>query len=147
MFFILGGCLDTPMFMQPPVHSYIPQGCTHPHMFPIPLCICMFSEAFACCGGCKGLPYVLGHLPYTTPVWGCLLFSCTPHTQLLASLCISMFWGYLYVMWAFSLLLGVWGCSPSVGDSRGTSALVMSICSFLYIFVVHYVSCFYYSYN
>ena len=35
----------------------------------------------------------------------------------------------------FSLMLGVWGVSPSVGGS-GASAHGMSICSFLYIFVV-----------
>ena len=59
-----------------------------------------------------------------------------------------MFQGYLYVMWAFPLLLGIWGCSPLVGGSGGgTSVLVVSIYSFLNIFVVHYVSCFYYGYD
>ena len=43
----------------------------------------------------------------------------------------------------FSLLLGFGGVPPSVGGFWSTSALVISICSFLYIFVVHYVSCFY----
>ena len=74
---------------------------------------------FACCGGLYRTPFCVRTLPLHHPVWGCLPFIGTPHTQLLASLCIGMFWGYQYVMWAFSLLLkglgvfphqlGVWG--------------------------------------
>ena len=84
---------------------------------------------------------MLGLLPYTTPVWGCLPFKYIPHTQLLvscASVCfrdISMLCGH------FPSVEGFWGVPPSVGG-LGASALEMSICSFLYIFVVHYVSCF-----
>ena len=68
---------------------------------------------------------------------GCLPFICTLPHSVVGSLCIGMFWGYQYVMRAFFLLLG----------GLGASALEMSICSFLYIFVAHYVSCFYYSSN
>ena len=70
-----------------------------------------------------------------------------PHTQSLvpcALVCfrdISMLCGHFP---SVSKGLGVF--PPSVGV-EGASALEMSICSFLYLFVVHYVSCFYYSSN
>ena len=49
-------------------------------------------------------------------------------------------------MWAFPFCWRVWGCFPSVGG-WGASAHEMSICSFLYSFVVHYVSRFNYGSN
>ena len=120
-------CLYIPIHLYTPIHLYA----------PILLCASVCSQRLLhVVGGCKGLPFVLGHFHYTTPVWGAP-FICTSHTQLLvpcASVCfrdISMSCGH------FFLLLGVWGAS----------VLEMSICSFLYIFVVHYVSCFYYSSN
>ena len=86
----------------------------------------------------------MGHFPYTSPCMGCLPFS---FTKLLTSLCISRFHGYWYVIWGFFPSVGIWGgCSPSIGV-LGASAHEMSICSFLYIFVVHYASHFYYGYN
>ena len=74
MFFIFGECLDAPMFVCPicsytPICSYAPRGVHIPHMFPILLCICMFSEASACCGGCKGLSYMLDTSLTSPPVW------------------------------------------------------------------------------
>ena len=79
------------------------------------------------------------------PVWGCLPFSCTL-TKLLASLCIGIFQGYWYAIWGFFPSVGFGGCSPSIGGSGGISKW-MSICSFLYIFVVCYFSCFYSGYD
>ena len=103
MFFIIGGCLETLYIDTPHTFVYPLYICTPPGMYTpqyvlhTPLCICIFSEAFGCCGGCKGLPYVLGHFPYPT-LYGSASPLVHPHTQLLASLCIGMFWGYLYVM-------------------------------------------------
>ena len=50
--------------------------------------------------GCNGLPFVLGHLPYITPVWGASSLITPPHS-VIGSLCISMFQGCQYFMWAF----------------------------------------------
>ena len=58
--------------------------------------------------GCKGLPVMLGHFPYTTTVWDASPSFTTPHS-VVGSLCIVMFQGYQYVMWAFSLLLKAFG--------------------------------------
>ena len=56
--------------------------------------------------------------------------------------------GYQYLMWPFPLLLKGFGLFPHQwGGLGGTSALQLSICSFLYIFVVHYVSHFDHSSN
>ena len=53
--------------------------------------------------------------------------------------------GYLYVMWGFfPSVRGLGLFSHQLGVLGGTSALILSICSFLYIFIVHYVSHFYY---
>ena len=65
-------------------------------------------------------------------------------THLLASLCISMFQGYLYVIWEFFPYAGVWGGVPPSVGGFGASAHGVSLCFFLYILVVHYVSHFYY---
>ena len=86
------GCLNAPYICMPPyvcmspVCSYTPI-CSHTS-----LCICMFSEALHIVGGCKGLPFVLEHFPYTAPAWGFLPFICTTHTQLLV-LCASVCFG------------------------------------------------------
>ena len=69
------------------------------------------------------------------------------HTQLLlpwALVCfrdISMLWGI------FLSVEGFGDVTPISWGIWGASALEMSICSFLYIFLVHYVSCFYYSFD
>ena len=57
---------------------YAPCKFVHPHMPPYSsVHLCVFG-GFACCGGCNGLPFVLGHFPYITPVLGCLPFNNTP---------------------------------------------------------------------
>ena len=147
MFFILGGVWKPPMLIHPiclyTLYMFVhPKGCTcPPYMSHTPLCICMFLEAFACFGGGKGLPFVFRHFPYTTPVWGCLPFICT---SLTLSCWFPVHCRYQYVMWAFSPSVGGLGVFPISWGFWGASALEMSICSFFYIFVVHYVSCFYY---
>ena len=133
------------MFIHP-LYVCTPHVCVPPGVYTPPICphtpvYLYVLRGFACFGG-KGLPFVLGHFPYTT-LYGGASLQLHPHTQLLvpcASICfrdISMICGHFPFCW------GVWGCSPSVGG-LGASALEMSICSFCYISVVHYVSCFEY---
>ena len=115
-----------PYICTPPVHSYAPWGCKHPHMSSILLSASVCSERHLhVVGGCRG-PLHVGHLPYmldTSPIWGCLFICLTP-THCLASLWISMLRGYLHVIWGiFPLMLGVWGCSPYVGDLRASAHL------------------------
>ena len=147
-----GGCLDAPTFLHPlyihtlPCTFVHPQGCTPPHMFPLCASVC-FQRLLHVVGGCKRLHYVLGHFPYTTSVWGCSLQLHPPHLvvgfpvhQYVLEISICHM-GIFPFCWAFGGVphqLGVLGC---------TSALMMPICSFLYIFVMHYVSHFSYSYN
>ena len=136
-------CLYAPVDSYTPIHLYASRG-VHPPICSPYSCASVYSQRLLhVVGGCKGLPYVLD-TSLTPPLYvGAYPSVACPHTQLLASLCISMFWGYPYVMWAFSLLLGVWGCSPISWGFWGHISTLMSICSFLYIFVVHYVSGFY----
>ena len=84
----------------------------------------------------------------TPPLYGGASPSVAPPTLSCWLPCALVCFGDIHMSCGhFSLLYGVWGVPPSVGGSGGTSALVMSICSFLYIFVVHYVSHFYYGYD
>ena len=126
------------MFVHP--HTFICPRVYTPHMPNTLLCICVFG-GFACCGGCNGLPFVLGHLPYITPVWGCFPLI-TPHTQLLvpcASVCfrdISMLCGH------FPSVEGFGGVSPiswGVWWHQHLKCPYAHSCTF---FVGHYVSCF-----
>ena len=82
----------------------------------------------------------------TSPVWGCLPLGLHP-THSLVSLCISMFQGYLCDVRNISPLLGVLALFPNLLGTLGASAHGVSICLFLYILVVHHVSCFYYGYD
>ena len=137
--FYTWGCLDTPTFICPPIHSYTPcmfvcpQGVHAPHMPPyssMPL----FLEALHVVGGCNGLPFMLGHPPLHHPCLGVPPLYYTPTLSHWFP-CIGMFQGYQYVMWGISLLSGrVWGCFPISWGGWGSSALEMSICSFLYLF-------------
>ena len=95
-------CSYAPIELYAPIHSYTPRGVHTPIIPPYSsVHLCVFG-GFACCGGGNGLPFVLGHLPYTPPVWGCLLFNYTPLTQLLVPcvlVCfrdISMLCGHIY---------------------------------------------------
>ena len=131
----VSGCphICTPPYICMPPGVYMPPYAPYSSM---PLCVfwrlCML---WALVMGCWDT------FPYITPVWGCLPFNCTAHTQSLvpcASVCfrdISMLCGHFP-----SVRKGL-GCFPhQLGV--GASALEMSICSFMYLFVLHYVSCF-----
>ena len=134
MFYTLGvsGC---PHICTPPVHlcaPYIcmPPGCTHPHMPPytfMPLCV---FGGYACCGGCNGLPFMLGHPPY---IRGCLPFY-TP--TLICWFPVHQYVSGISVCYLGICLLSVrvWGVSPISWGVEGASAFEMSICSFLYLF-------------
>ena len=152
MFFILGGVWTPPHLYAPYIHIpprgiYIhicPQGCKHPICPHTPLCICMFLEALHVVGGCNGLPFVLGHFPYTTPFCSASP-SITPPHSVVGSLCISMFQVYQYVMWSFSLLLKGLGVFPISWGFGGYQHLRCPYAHSCIFFVVHYISCFYYS--
>ena len=95
-------------------------------------------------GVVMGSPLCWDTLPYTTPVWGCLPFITPPHS-VIGSLCISMFQGYQYVMWAFPFCQeGFGGVSPISwgGGHQHLRCPYAHSCTF---FVVHYVSHFDYS--
>ena len=86
---------------------------------------------------------MLEHFPYTTHVWGVSPSLATPHTQLLvpsALVCLGISVCYVGI---FPSVEGFGGSCHQLG----ASALEMTICSFLYIFVVHYVSHFYYGFD
>ena len=90
-------------------------------------------------GGCNGLPFVLGHPPLHHPCLGVPPLYYTPKLSCWFP-CIGMFQGYQYVMWAFPFCQEGFGGVPPISWGVGASALEMSICSFLYLFLVHYVS-------
>ena len=134
------------MFVCP--HMFVcPQGCTHPHMPPYSLCICMFLEALHVVGGCKGLLFVLGHFPYTTPIWGCLPFICSPTL----SCWFPVHW---YVSGISVCYVGIFptvegfggvpgDVPPSVGGLGGNQHFRCPYAHSGTFFVVHYVSCFF----
>ena len=106
----------------------------------------MFSEALACCGGCKG-PLHFGHLPYTSSVWGCLPICLHPpliHWLPCASVC---FRDICMQYEEYFPYVGGLGGVPHLVGVFGASAHGVFICFFLYILVVYYVSHFYYRYD
>ena len=154
--FYTWGCLDHPHICMP-THTFVhphmflhPQGCTHPKYAPILFCasiyICAFLEALHVVGGCNGLPFVLRHLAYITPVWWCLPFNYTPCTQLLVP-CVSVcFRDISRLCGHFLLLKGLGVLPPSVGGLVHQHLR----CPYAHsgkFFVVHYVSHFDYGSN
>ena len=133
-----------------PTCVYAPQGCTHPLYIPPYSSVHLYVlGSFVCCGGCKGLPFVLT-LPLYQLCLGVPPLYLHPHTQLLVP-CALVFQGYQYVMWAFSLLLkglGVFlGVFPISWGFRGHQHLRCLYAHSGTFFVVHYVSHFYYGSN
>ena len=121
--FILGGCLDAPTFIHPHTfvfpHTFIcPQGCSHTPICP------PYSSASVCSQYLLHVvevvrdPLTCWTLPLNLPQYDGASPSVTSCTHSLVSLCTDMFQEYLSYA-DFSLMLGVWGCSPSVGGSRG----------------------------
>ena len=99
MFLYLGECLDIPIFICP--HTFVClQGCTHPHMPPyssVPLC---FWRLCILLGLVMGF-FLCWDTSLTSPLfWGASPLITPPHS-VIGSLCIGMFQGYQYVMWAF----------------------------------------------
>ena len=143
--------VHTPLYVHTPhICSYTPLGVqTHCHMSPILLCICMFLEASACCGGCRA-PYMLDtsltcwtHLP----VWGV-----PPHmsyTPLIGWLpCASVCFGISACdMGNIPLVMGVWGMFPHMLWVLGHHHHGVCICYILSFLGVHYVSCIYHGYD
>ena len=82
--FLYCGCLDAPTFVHshtfisPHTFIHLQGSDTPPYVPHTPLCICMFSEASACCGGCRGPltcwtpPLHAGHLPSMRGASPCL---------------------------------------------------------------------------
>ena len=106
----LRGCLDAPCtFIHPHTFIHPPYICTPPILFYASVCfwrLCMLWEVV------MGSPLYWDTLPYITPILGCLPFITPPHS-VVGSLCISMFQGYQYVMWAFPFCQeGFGGVSP-----------------------------------
>ena len=110
-----------PLYLcMPPVHLYALRGVPpyDPHT-PVHLyvlrCFCMLW------GVVRG-PLTCWTLSLHLPLYGGTSPSvCTP-THSLTSLCISMFWGYWYVIWGFFPSVGGLGqCFPVVGGSGGIS--------------------------
>ena len=123
-----------PIYLYAPCTFIHPQGCTHTPYAHTLLCICVFLQALHVVGGCNGLPFVLGHLSYTTPVWGCLPFNYSTHTQSLVP-CASVFFRDISMLCMhFPSVEGFGGVPPSVGVGFVASALEMSLCSFFSIF-------------
>ena len=119
---------------------------TPPYIPHILLCICMFSEVLR--GFCILWGVVRGSLmcqdtSHTPPLCGGASPSVAPPTFSIWLSCALVCFGDICMSCGhFSLLLGIWGCFPiSWGFWRHISTM-LSICSFLYIFVVHYVSYF-----
>ena len=125
MLFMLGGIWTPPYVHIPPICLYdpyihTPPGVyTPPHVHHTPLCICIFS-GFCMLWGIVRDPLHVGHLLYTSPVWGCLLFS-YPHS--FSGFPVHWYvWGISVCHGDFSLILGVWwGVPPSFQGFWGTS--------------------------
>ena len=91
---------------------------THPSCTYTPLCICMFSEASACCGGCKG-PLTCWTPP---PVWGCLPLGLHPHSFIGFPVHQYVLGISVCDMGNISLMLEFWGSvPPSVWGFGGIS--------------------------
>ena len=141
--------LDTP-YICTPLHLYASYIHTPPGMYT-PICPPFSSvhlyvlRLLHVVGGCKGPPYMLD-TSLTPPLYGVPPLQFTP--PLICWLpCASVCFRDICMSYGdFSPYVGGLGCSPSVGV-LGASVHEMSICSFLYILVVCYVSHFYYSYD
>ena len=132
--------MDTPTFVHP--HMFI-----HPlyiHTPPIGphalLCTCMVLEHLHVVGGCYLLKCVLGQLPYTTPIWGCLPLNYTPHTSLFVP-CALLFSGISVSYVGLSPSIEGFGVFPHHLGRLGAHQLSSCPCAYsCTFFVVHYVS-------
>ena len=88
----------------------MPQWCT-PTYAPPYSCASVYSWRFGMLWGVVRAPFYVKTLPLHHPYWGASPSFAPPHS-VVGSLCIGMFRGYQYVMWAFSLLLRGLGVFP-----------------------------------
>ena len=138
MFLYLGGVWMPHTFVHP---LYI----IHPHMFPYSSVHLYVLGGFCMLWGVIRGPLLCGTLPLHLPLYGGAFPSVAPPLSCWLP-CASVVLGILVChMGIFSFLWG-WGVSHLLVAQRA-SVHVMSICLFLYIFVVHYVSHFYYGYD
>ena len=91
-------------------------------------------------------PLHIGHLPYTSLYMGVPPLQFTPPLSCWLPCALACLGISVCYMGNISLILGVWGVLHLLGV-LGASAHGVSICLFLYILVVHYVSHFYYGYD
>ena len=125
-------------------HTFIcPHGCTHPLYAPILFCasVC-FWRLCMLWGSCNGLHFVLGHLPYTTPIWECLPFNYTTHTQSLVPCAFVCFRDISMLCGHFPSVEGFGGLPPISWGVWGHQHLRCPYAHSCTSFVVHYVSCF-----
>ena len=137
MFYTWGG-VWMPPHLYGPIHLYAPYvctppGCTCPPYAPILFYASVFLEALHVVGGCNGLPFVLGHPPLHHPCLGVPPPFLHPHTQLLVPYALVCFRDISMLCGHFPSVRKGLGCSP-ISWGVGSSALEMSICSFLYLF-------------
>ena len=123
---------------------YTPPRGVHTPICPhTPLCICMFSEASTCCGGVVKGPLHVGHLPL---YGGASPYDYTSHS-FIGFPVHQYVLGYMHVIWGIFPLCWQFEGVPHLLGVLGASAHGVFICLFLYILVVHYVSCLSYGYD
>ena len=119
-----------PPYIHMPPRVYTPPICPH-----TPLDICMFSEASACCRGCKG-PLAYWTPPLHLPLYGGVL-PLGLHPHLFIGFPVHQYVLGISVcdMGNISPFVGGFGDVPHLLGVLGTSAHGVSICLFLYILV------------
>ena len=121
IFLYLGG-VWTPHVCMPPVclytlHMFIcPLGVYTPPIGPMLFCapawfwsICMLWRVVIC------FKCVLGHIPYTTPIWGASPLITPPHF-IVGSLCIAILRDISILCGLSPSIEGFWGVPPSLGE-------------------------------
>ena len=130
------GWLHTPMFVHPlyictpPIHSYAPQGCTHPLGAPMLLCSCMVLAHCMLWGGCffcfmcigTHHPYLGMSPPYLHP----------PHS-IVGSLCIVILRDISSYVGLSPSIEG-FGAVPPITGEVGVTHQQLFTCSFCYTF-------------
>ena len=126
-----------PHICTPPYVHTPPYNCTPPYAPYSSVHLYVFG-GFACCGGCNGLPFVLGHL-LTLPLLGCLPFNYTPTLS-------HWFPVHQYVFRDISMLCGhfpsveEFGVFPHQLGGWGHQHLRCPYAHSCPFFIVHYVS-------
>ena len=101
MFYTWGVYICMPPYVCTPPYIHTPPRVYMPPYAPILFCASVYFWRFCMLWGIiMGSPLCWDTLPYITPVWGFLPLITCPHL-VIGSLCIGMFQGYQYVMWAF----------------------------------------------